>query len=154
MTISFFIPGIPAPGGSKRGFIYRGRDGRQHVAMTDAAGQRNKNWRATCATVAAEAMAGKPMLEGPLLVIFSFVMPRPKAHFRTGKRAGELRDNPPLWHRSKPDALKLARSTEDALTGIVWRDDSQTASLSIEKRYTNIADRQAGCRVTIDEVTP
>lgn len=32
-----------------------------------------------------------------------------------------------------PDVLKLARGVEDALTGIVWRDDAQIVNESLSK---------------------
>ena len=44
--------------------------------------------------------------------------------------------------------LKLARSTEDALTGIAYADDSQTARLVASKRYPLIHE-VPGCKVTI-----
>ena len=36
----------------------------------------------------------------------------------------------------KPDVLKLARSTEDALTGLIWMDDAQVWEMQILKRYS------------------
>jgi Holliday junction resolvase RusA-like endonuclease len=67
----------------------------------------------------------------------TFLMPRPKGHFRTGKRAHILREAAPLYHTSKPDATKLLRATEDALTGILWHDDAQIAMQIVKKRYTS-----------------
>jgi Holliday junction resolvase RusA-like endonuclease len=64
-----------------------------------------------------------------------FDMPRPKCHYRTGKRSAELKDNAPAYHAGRPDATKLTRAVEDALTGIVWRDDSQVAEQHVIKRY-------------------
>jgi Holliday junction resolvase RusA-like endonuclease len=34
-----------------------------------------------------------------------------------------------------PDATKLLRGLEDALTGVVWHDDAQIVSQHVEKRY-------------------
>jgi Holliday junction resolvase RusA-like endonuclease len=34
-----------------------------------------------------------------------------------------------------PDVLKLCRATEDALNGVVWRDDSRNVCMHIEKVY-------------------
>jgi Holliday junction resolvase RusA-like endonuclease len=36
---------------------------------------------------------------------------------------------------TRPDVLKLARAAEDALTGIVWRDDSQIVHETLAKVY-------------------
>lgn len=140
-TLSFFVPGIPAPGGSKRFVGFGKKTGR--AILIDAAGQRNKDWRASVAMVAASRMAGQALLSGPLAVTFVFFMPRPKGHFRKG---GELTRTAPPYPTTKPDSLKLARSTEDAMTGVVWGDDAQTVNLQIFKRY---AGGSCGCQVDI-----
>lgn len=141
MKLTIDIPGIPAPGGSKRAFF---RPGMQRAVIVDAAGERNKNWRAVCAMAAREAYQGAP-LQGPLQVSMVFTMPRPQGHY--GKSG--LKASAPHLHTKRPDALKLARSTEDALTGIVWGDDSQTALLTIEKRY----GERTGAVVIVEQIT-
>jgi Holliday junction resolvase RusA-like endonuclease len=145
-AMQFFVPGIPAPGGSKRAFaikkggVYTGR-----TVVFDDAGKRNKDWRAVVAHAGRDAMAGREPLRGALSVVMHFALPRPKKHYHTGKRAAELRDDAPHWHTGKPDALKLARSTEDALTGIAWADDAQTAVLTCSKYYST----NPGCHIRI-----
>lgn len=128
-AIQFFVPGIPKPGGSKRAFIIGGR-----AVLTDASGKKGKDWRGDVRAVAALAYKDEP-LKCPLRLVVVFTMPRPKAHYGTGKRAGVLRDDAPIWHTSKPDATKLLRSLEDALTGILWADDSLIARQSVRKVY-------------------
>lgn len=135
--VSLFVPGVPAPGGSKT--VFRTPSGK--VNVTDAGGERNKNWRAVVATVAYAHFRGLPM-DGPLEVSVVFVMPRPKSHFR---RNGTLRPNAPRLHTNKPDATKLWRSTEDALTGILWRDDSTICRQAVEKVYGDVP----GARLTV-----
>jgi Holliday junction resolvase RusA-like endonuclease len=151
-ALSFFVPGNPAPGGSKRAIpIYRGKKGAKvwtgKVAVIDSAGQRNKDWRSAVATVAFEAARDaqfKP-LEGAVRLELHFKMPRPKAHFRAGH---EIKLSAPKLHTIRPDAGKLARSTTDALTGILWRDDSQIAQEYVTKVYSS----QIGCHVTVIEL--
>lgn len=146
--ISLFVAGIPAPGGSKRGFaikkggVYTGR-----VAIMDAAGQRNKDWRAGVVACARDA-APTELLRGPLRVDFAFIMPRPQAHYTkpTKKRPGTaLRDDAPHYHTKKPDRTKLMRSTEDALTGVIWADDT----LIVAGETTKIYGEKPGCHITI-----
>jgi Holliday junction resolvase RusA-like endonuclease len=84
---------------------------------------------------AQEAMAGAVPLHGAVKVEVLFTFPRLKSHFRTGKRAAELRDDAPLQHDKKPDLDKLVRALGDAITGIVVRDDSQIAVLQARKVY-------------------
>lgn len=123
MAVEITVYGIPAPQGSKA--PYGGESN-----------PRTKPWRAAVAAEAAQAMNGRPILPPvPLKVRAEFIFPRPKSHYRTGKNAHVLKDTAPDFHTSKPDADKLARAIGDALTGIVFRDDSQVAVWRIEKRY-------------------
>lgn len=142
--LTFFIPGIPAPGGSKRFVGLSKKTGR--AILIDAAGQKNKNWRSICADMASQAMVGRPVMDGPLKVSFEFHVPRPLGHF-SGKKGFPLRASAPKYPVTRPDVLKLSRSTEDALTGIVWRDDSQTFDLHAIKVFA--FDGKCGCIVTI-----
>jgi len=139
-SIKFFVPGIPKPGGSKTATVVRRKggaivmaNGRPLVTTRDAC-KGSAGWKQTVAFYARQAYQGEP-LRGALAVSFAFIMPRPKGHYGTGRNGDKLKDSAPIRHTNKPDALKLARSTEDALTAIVWHDDSQTAKLTIIKVY-------------------
>jgi Holliday junction resolvase RusA-like endonuclease len=139
--IRFFVPGIPAPGGSKKAFVIAGK------ARIVEDCKRNADWRATVATVASEAMQGVEMSRGPLEVWFQFYLPRPKSHFgKTG-----LRGAASYYPTVKPDVTKLVRSTEDALKGITWADDSQIVTQWSEKRYAEPGTRP-GCYIRIAEL--
>jgi Holliday junction resolvase RusA-like endonuclease len=127
--IRLWIPGIPAPGGSKKVFVNR-HTGR--VAVMDA-GKNNKPWRSLVATIGADNISTP--IAGPLAVTFHFVMPRPRSHYGTGRNAGTLKRSAPDWHISPPDATKLVRAAEDALTGIAWNDDRQIVHQTATKRY-------------------
>jgi Holliday junction resolvase RusA-like endonuclease len=141
-TISFFVPGIPSPGGSKKFMGIGRRTGR--AIIIDAGGEKTKAWRSLVAAFAYEHRPAQPFRQ-PLRVDFLFSMPRPKSHFFTGRRAHELRPEAPIWHTNTPDVLKLARSTEDAMTGIIYDDDSATVMLRALKRYGS----NPGCQVVI-----
>lgn len=124
--ISFTVPGIAAPGGSKNAI--RLKSGR--TVVVDAC-KRNPAWRGAVAAAAAGAMVRREPMLGPLELEVLIYMPRPKAHFRRD----ELRPDAPVWHQVRPDATKLLRAIEDALTGIVWVDDAQVVRQRVEKRY-------------------
>lgn len=127
--IEFFVPGIPRPGGSKS-FMGRSKNGK--AILIDSSGANGKNWRASVAVFARQAYQGEP-LTGSVALQVRFVMPRPKYHFDS---KGQIK---PRYQRAshliKPDATKLIRAIEDALTGIVWRDDSQVTDQQASKRY-------------------
>lgn len=131
--ISFHVFGIPAPGGSKK-FVGIGKHTGRAIII-DAGGKKTKDWRNAVAWAAKE-VSPTELLRCPLEVTMQFTMPRPKSHYHTSKaKLGQLREDAPTWHTSKPDALKLARSTEDACTGILWADDAQTVILTASKVY-------------------
>lgn len=132
--MEFFVPGIPAPGGSKR-HIGGGR------IIEDCT--RTKGWRACVALAAMQA--GCTPMDGPLSVMMVFTMPRRKFHYR---KNGTLKPAAPACPTTKPDTTKLVRSTEDALTGICWHDDAQVVQQMSAKIYES-AGRPPGVSITI-----
>lgn len=64
------------------------------------------------------AYTGSP-LDGPIRIDCIFVFPRPKSMI------WKRRPMPRIPHTSKPDTDNVVKAVKDALTGIVWRDDSQ-----------------------------
>ncbi len=146
--IRFFAPGIPAPGGSKRGFaIKKGGAYTGRVAIVDSGGERTKTWRQDVALAAFTSMkqADLAPFTCPIEMELLFHMPRPKAHYRSDRVT--LRPQCPQYHSIRPDCLKLARSTEDALTGICYADDSLIVKETIEKAYSD----RSGCWIVIRE---
>lgn len=139
--IQFFVPGQPKTAGSKRAFM---RPGMKFPVIVDDCAK-GKDWRGDVKRFAVEAFRSETLVEGPLTVSLTFIMPRPKYHYRSN---GELKDNAPALHTSKPDVLKMARAIEDALTGVVWKDDSQIAVEVLTKRYGD----KPGCQVSISRL--
>lgn len=125
--ISFTVPGVPAPQGSKT----RTKWGVREDNPATRPWRQAVGWEATAAMHAEEFDA----LLGPLALEVVFYFPRPKSHYRTGRHAGVLKDSAPDFHTAKPDADKLLRAIGDALTGLVCRDDSQFALVRAEKVY-------------------
>lgn len=133
-NISFFVAGVPKPSGSKRGFPIKRKSGKMGVAITDA-NPKAKEWKSIVALTArskATSIAFKMIEEGSLALDMVFVMPRPKSHYRSN---GQIKDNASDRPNKRPDLLKLARSVEDALTGILYKDDAQIVQENLEKVY-------------------
>lgn len=137
------VIGIPAPGGSKKFVGMAKATGR--AILVDAGGKRNKDWRRQVAAAGVAVMwaslDGKPLL-CPLRVEFEFRVPRAQWH-RNAK--GFLVPKAPLWPITRPDVLKLTRSTEDALTGAIWADDAQIVQEFSEKRFAGVEEAPGVC---------
>lgn len=137
MTLDFFIAGIPAPGGSKRGFPIRRKNGTVGVAITEDC-TRSAPWRAVVQLAAQEVRVKADWLLGfldyALVLDVTFYMPRPKSHF-TSK--GLLRPTAPVYPTKKPDRTKLLRLLEDSCTGVLWHDDAQIVDGGIRKLYAD-----------------
>jgi Holliday junction resolvase RusA-like endonuclease len=125
--LRFVVYGRAQPAGSKRAMpVFKGgvRTGKFNVIdASEGAGA----WKQEVAAIAMHAMAARksPALTGALMLEVMFYFKRPKSHFRTGRNADRLRPGAPRYPSVKPDCTKLVRGVEDALTGIVWRDDAQ-----------------------------
>ena len=143
-SVSFLVPGVPAPGGSKKAFVVRTRSGAFKANVVDDA-KRNAPWRSLVSVVARQAMKGQPPFRGPIALEVEFRMPRARGHYRTN---GALRDSAPRDHVKKPDRTKLLRALEDALSGIVWHDDTQVIGGPVVKRYVRY-DEAPGAAVTV-----
>lgn len=114
LVYAFHVYGDPAPQGSKR-----------HVGkgvMVESS-KKVKPWR--IAVTDAAMQIRRDLLDEPLVADMVFTFLRPRAHYRTGRNAHLLRDNAPARPMGKPDVSKLIRSTEDALSGVLYRDDSR-----------------------------
>lgn len=128
------VYGNAKPAGSKRGFLMNRGKPNERVVITDA----NKNaapWKTQVAQQAGLAMAGRDLLRGPLEVEFTFYRKRPAGHFGTGRNRNVLHSWAPRFPTTKPDVLKLARGVEDAMTGVVYADDSQIVRELLRKEY-------------------
>jgi crossover junction endodeoxyribonuclease RusA len=128
--LTFVVYGHPAPQGSKR-----------HVGngvMVESS-KKVGPWREDVKLAALRALDGNPTWDRTCRIVTAhiyFVLPRPRSHYRTGKRSHELRDDAPHLHTKKPDLDKLIRSTGDALTSAgVYPDDCCLAWINAMKVY-------------------
>lgn len=128
--IAFIVPGRPRPKGSSTWIPKGGKA----VPITD---EKLVTWTGAVAIAAAEAMDGEPLLQGGIILIAVFEFSRPKSHYGTGRNAEKLKPSAPDDHTQKPDSSKLLRALEDAMTGIVYKDDAQICSHYIHKDWIN-----------------
>ncbi len=142
-AIVFEIFGEPRPQGSKiPQVIYRKgpkgpepvvKNGRVIVVARDD-NPDLRAWRQGVAQAARRAYGG-PLLIGAVSLEITFYRPRPRSHYGAGRNAGRLKPYAPKWPTTKPDNTKLRRAIEDALSGVIYRDDSQIVDGMDYKRY-------------------
>ena len=122
------VHGIPAPQGSKK-YVGNGR----MIESSKKVGPWREAVKAAILTATGRAPTA---LDGPVRVDITFILPRPKGHYGTGRNAGRVRDSAPSDPVGKPDLDKLLRSTLDALTDVgAIRDDSQVVRIEAAKVY-------------------
>ena len=112
------VDGNPVSKGSMRAFVPKG----WKRAVVTAANPNTKQWEKAIKTLALEQ---KPVVTSDeWRVVLRFAMKRPQRLAKARKH-----------HTTKPDIDKLVRCVLDALTGVLWVDDSQVITLRAFKRY-------------------
>jgi len=134
--VCFTVLGHAQPKGSARGFVPKGWT--RPIITSD--NPRTKEWEQRIATEA-QHVGGDLLFTGPVLLVASFYLPRPK----TGKAK---------HHMTRPDADKLARCVLDALSGVLYHDDGQVVQLHVRKQYAGIAAAPCARIVVEDAVDP
>lgn len=142
-AVRFSARGAPVAQGSVKAFVRGGRA----VVVAKGTGPL-ADWRHAIATEARSAMEGLPAFAGPVRVIATFTLSRPRSHFRTDGRT--LAKSAARYPRLDVD--KLSRALLDALTGVAFDDDSQVAALWADKQWDDEDRGWQGVDVTISEI--
>jgi Holliday junction resolvase RusA-like endonuclease len=149
---TFSVMGKPVPQGSMKAFIVAGRP------VITSATKGLKEWRNLIAYRAQDYLReqGLGSLTQDSIGFFQrgeavnvtavFQFSRPKSHLR---RDGSLTKSAPREKASKPDIDKLARAVLDALTGVMFHDDSQVVELTVSKRYSD-PGASPGVEITVE----
>lgn len=162
-VINFTVVGKPSPAGSKTAIPLRREGalvfrappkiiggkvyGHPIMLYKDDASETQKAWIPAVKKAATVAWRFAPIHGKPLQLAVVFYMPRPQAHFRTGKFAHILKDDAPKHHLQKPDATKMLRCLEDAISELIWADDCIIVDQQVTKLWAD--DREPGADVTI-----
>ena len=117
-TISFLVHGLPVPQGSTRAWLINGKP----VITSTAKGL--GTWRRLVADVAQRFAPDEPW-EGPVGIDLHFGLPKPKSAPKRRR----------VWPDKRPDLDKLTRAVLDALTYVVFADDSQVVEIRATKDY-------------------
>jgi Holliday junction resolvase RusA-like endonuclease len=126
MIAQFSIPGPPVAKGRPK-FARRGG------FVTTYTPEKTVNFEGLVKSRAAEAMDGEPPAEGPVRLSVMVMLPIPASWSgkkQTAAASGNLRPT------SKPDWDNFGKIASDGMNGIVYRDDSQIVSATVEKHYS------------------
>jgi len=120
--VRIVVKGTPAPWTSPR----RGRNG---GCIPTPSVNRMKSWQDRVRLAVTKAMREIEELKGPLSLDIQFNM----TSGVTTINVGECQFDEPIGHAVKPDLTNLVKSTEDALKGIVFKDDCQVTTVDAGK---------------------
>ena len=113
--------------------------GKERVRFVKATGraftpERTVNYEGRLALAAQQAMAGRPLLTGPVEMVMRAFVPIPESKpkkWKAGALAGWIRPT------KKPDLDNMMKSACDALNMVVWVDDAQIVRAVLEKVYSD-----------------
>jgi Holliday junction resolvase RusA-like endonuclease len=96
------------------------------------------------------------VIRGPVQMSAVFRFRRPANHYHRdgtlkplcGGLSSATSQYAPLYHCVAPDWSKLQRSTEDALTSLLYQDDARIVGGSCEKRWC-VGDERPGALITL-----
>lgn len=123
--VAFVVPGKPTGKGRPRA-VARGKFVRMYTPEATA------TYESIVALAASQAMAGQPLIAGPVEVVMRMVLPIPVSWSKR-KQADALAGT--LMPGTKPDMDNVVKAIFDAINGIVWNDDVQVVDLQARKRY-------------------
>ena len=132
LVVEYFVAGLPATQGSKQ-FVTR------YYARDSC--KRLPEWRKEVSMAARQAYRGD-IIEGRQVTLgMTFVLPRPKSHFGTGRNQWIMKQTAPSAPIVKPDLIKMARAVEDSMSGVIYKDDSQVCEYrKLKKRYASVGE--------------
>lgn len=123
--VVFTVPGEPQGKGRPR----IGRVGTQARMFTPA---KTVAYEGLVALAAQEAMQGRELITGPVLLEMRMLHPVP-ASWSKKKSAAALEGD--VMPTVKCDADNCLKAICDALNKVLWRDDTQVVNVSLAKRY-------------------
>lgn len=150
--MTFFIHGDPK--GQPRPRAFARKMGAKYVARVYDSDVADEWKRAVDQAIIKAFCEHKPAFEDhkPFEVVMTFWMRRPKSHFNAH---GFVKLNASIRHAQKPDADNLVKLVLDRITrlGLIWRDDSQVAYLTVAKYWAD-KDEDVGCNLTLQPILP
>ena len=142
ILVSFVVPGRLRGKGRHRARIARARSGAQFVQTYDD--KETRNSEAMLRSLAADAMNGRPLFTGPLILVIEQCLSHPASWSKRKKAAT-------LFVTGKPDLDNSGKLVSDSLNKVVWGDDAQLCGLHISRYYDDSCGEFSKITVTEPE---
>lgn len=126
--VGFTVPGQPQGKGRPR----VGKIGGHARLFTPAA---TVAYEGLIAHAAQTALAGRPLLDGPVGLALFLYCQVPASWSAKKQRAALAGEHMPT---TKPDADNVLKAICDGCNGVLWRDDVQVVDLWVRKRYAAV----------------
>ena len=124
--VSFVVPGEAVGKGRPRVSTIGG-----HARMFTP--QKTANYETLIAMAAQQAMAGRELIGGPVLIEMKILV-SVAASWSKKKTAEALAGD--VMPTKKPDADNVLKAICDGINGIVFKDDVQVVNVSLSKRFS------------------
>ena len=124
-AVTFVVPGQPVGKGRPR----VGKIGAHARLLTP---EKTVNYEGLVAMAAQQAMQGRELITGPVMVEMDITVQIPQSWSKKRKSqalAGEI------FPTTKPDKDNVIKAIYDGINGIVWKDDVQAVDGHQRKRY-------------------
>jgi len=130
--ISFVVPGEPIGKGRHKTstHVVGGKALARHYTP-----KKTVAYEGLVAMAAQEALAGRSLIVGPVLMELRMFHPVPRSWSKKRQAmalAGEVLPT------VKCDADNCLKAVCDALNGVIWRDDTQVVNVMLAKRYAEV----------------
>ncbi|MFY1054686.1 RusA family crossover junction endodeoxyribonuclease [Ectopseudomonas khazarica] len=123
--VSFVVPGEPVGKGRPR---LSTRHGFARMHSTD----KTIAYEGLIAHAAQQVMAGRDLIEGPVMVELHIALSIPQSMSKKRKALAAAGD---LFPTKKPDMDNVIKAIYDGLNGVVWKDDVQVVDAHVRKRF-------------------
>ena len=137
MMITFKVDGDPV-GKQRARYAKRGNFVQTYTP------DKTRNYEALIKEAATQAMGSNEILETPVNLYLYIRAPIPKSLPKKRLEACLNGSEKPI---KKPDASNVLKSVEDAMNGVVYKDDSQIVNIHVTKVYSS----QSGIDVCVKE---
>lgn len=137
-VVEFFVPGEPVGKGRHRAVPRKRRDkstGKMGSYIAHITPKRTEDYEALVASTGCEAMAGRSLINVPVLVELRMGLAIPKSESKKRKAAMAAGLVMPT---KKPDMDNVIKAIFDGLNGVVWVDDVQVVDSIVRKRFAEV----------------